>query len=256
MYYRRLPKFEHLAPKSIEEAVSLIQDHRRDGKIIAGGTIVIHQMKERVGVCKFLISLKSVQGMDRIRFDEKEGLRIGALTNLKSVAESEVVREKYKILADACKLLGTPQKRTMGTIGGNICCKFPTAETVPVLIALGAEVRIIGAEGERLVAVQDVNKSLKQGELLSEICIPALPAGTTGGYVKFATRDRFDYATASAAVAITSKNGSCEDIRIAIGGVAAKRAEKAESVMKGNKITKEIIDKVARTASEEVPCLL
>ncbi|MFH1487888.1 MAG: FAD binding domain-containing protein [Pseudomonadota bacterium] len=250
MYYRRLPKFEYLAPKSVEEVCSLLQERKGGARVSAGGTIVVHRMKERVGVRKFLIGLKAVADLDFIDFDPSSGLKIGTMASLQSVADSPVVKKRFAILARACAELGTPQIRAMGTIGGNLCAKFPTAETVPVLIALGAKARIWNAEGDRMVPIDALNKDLKQADLLTEIHVPTPDLQSGWGYEKYALRERLDYATVAAAVVMTSKGGVCADVVIALGGVPSKRAAQAEKAVKGQKKTARVIEKAAQAASK------
>lgn len=249
-YYRRLPEFEYLAPKGVEEALSLLERHQGDVRIVAGGTIVIHRMKERIGVRRFLMGLKKLPDLDYIRFDPSSGLRIGAMAGLQSVADSPVVREKYGLLSTTCAMLGTPQIRNMGTIGGNVSCKLPAAETVPALIALGAEARVISKDGERMIPLELLNMELKQTELLLEIRVPALSANKSWGYEKFGVRQKYDYATASAAVVMSADKGTTKEIRIAIGGVPSKRMEAAEAVIQSRKITEALIEEAAQAASE------
>ena len=250
MYYRRLPRFEYLAPKSIEEANSWLQNYKGDARVTAGGTIVVHRMKERIGVRRYLIGLKNIPELDAISFDESSGLKIGAMATLQSVADSPVVVEKYGILSNACAGLGTAHIRNMGTIGGNVCSKFPAAETVPALVALGATARVVSAEGERTMPVEDLNKELKQTDLLTEICVPASSGSKKWGYEKFAVRERLDHATSSAAVVILSGNGACEDCRIALGGVPSKRAKEAEDLLRGQAITDSLVEEAAQIASQ------
>jgi carbon-monoxide dehydrogenase medium subunit len=250
MYYRRLPKFEYLAPKSIEEAGSMLQEYKGDAKVTAGGTIVVHRMKERIGVRKVLIGLKKIPELDSITFDAFSGLRIGAMATLQSVADSPLIMEKYDLLSKVCAVLGTPHIRNMGTIGGNVSCKLPAAETVPALIALCAEAKLVSTDGERMVPIEDLNKELKQTDLLTEICVPASSANKMWGYEKFAVREKLDYAVASAAVVILSGNGTCEDCRIALGGVPSKRATEAERMLKGQAITNGLVEDAANKASQ------
>jgi len=235
----------------VDEASALLQTHKGNARVTAGGTIVVHRMKERIGVRNYLLGLKAIEGLDDIAFDGASGLRIGAMASLQSLAESPVVRENFEILATACGKLGTPQIRNMGTIGGNVCSKFPEAETVPVLIALGAEAKIVNGSGEKKVALEDLNKELKQTDLLTEIFVPTPAPHTKWGYEKFAIRERLDYATAAAAVVIIRSNGICEDVRIAIGGVSAKRATQAENVLKGQSKTEAVIKAAAEEASKK-----
>ena len=253
MYYRRLPQFEYLAPRSVEEACSLLQKYEGETRIKAGGTIVIHRMKERIGVPKYLMSLKAINDFDHITFDKSTGIKIGAMASLQSIADSTVVKEKSGMLAVVCRKLGTPQIRNMGTIGGNIASRFATAETVPALIALGAEAKIVTTNGEKTVAIENLYKELKEEELITEIRVPALASGTKGGYQKFAIRERLDYATVSAAVVMVIDKGICKDIKIALGGVTfpTMRAKRAEEAVKGKTITDSLIEKAAQVASED-----
>ena len=253
MYYRRLPRFEYLAPKSIEEAVSMLKEHKGEAGIMAGGTIVIHNMKERVAVRKYLIGLKAIPNLDYVTFDKARGIAIGCMASLQSVADSPVVKERFENLAIACGKHSTPQIRNMGTLGGNVCCKFPTAEALPALVALEAEAKITTASGDKTVAVEDLYKEMKGTELLTEISIPTPASGTKCGYQKYAIRRGMDYATVCASVTLTLQNGSCQDIKIALGGVtlATMRARKAEGVLRGQKITDTAIEESAKEASED-----
>ena len=252
MYYRRLPKFEHLAPVNVAKACSLLQEHKGEARVMAGGTIVISTMKDRVGVRKYLIGLKTIPDLDYITFDESHGLRIGTMANLQSIGDSLAVKGRFEPLATACAGLGTPQIRNMGTIGGNMCCRFPTAEVVPPLIALGAEAKIAAGGGGRTVTVESLYKELKEPELLTEIHVPTLPPSSWGVYQKYTIREGMDYATVSVAVVMTSGNGVCQDVRIALGGVATTsvRAREAEDITKQKTVTDSVIAEAARVASE------
>ena len=253
MYYRRLPRFEYLAPKSIEEAVSMLKEHKGEARIMSGGTIVIHNMKERVGVRKYLVGLKAIPNLDFVTFDKARGLTIGCMASLQSVADSPVVKERFQNLAVACGKLGTPQIRNMGTLGGNVCCKFPTAEAVPALVALEAEAKITTASGDKTVAVEDLYKELKGTELVTEIHVPIPPLGAKGSYQKYTIREGMDYATVCAAVQMTLTNGSCQDIRIVLGGATlpSMRSKRAEETIMGQSLTDSVVEKAAQAASED-----
>ena len=253
MYYRRLPHFEYLAPRSVEEACSQLQKYKGETRIMAGGTIVIHRMKERIALPKYLMSLKAIKNLDHITFDGSAGIKIGAMASLQSISDSTVVKDKSEILALVCRKLGTPQIRNMGTIGGNIASRFATAETVPALIALEAEAKIVSTGGEKTVAIENLYKELKEEELITEIRVPPLASGMKGGYQKFAIRERLDYATVSAAVVMVIDKGICKDIKIALGGVTfpTMRAKRAEEEVEGKPITDSLIEKAAQAASED-----
>jgi carbon-monoxide dehydrogenase medium subunit len=253
MYYRRLPQFKYLAPKSVEEACSILQKYGTEARVMAGGTIVLHRMKERVYSPKYLMSLKAIRDLNYITFDRATGLGIGAMASLESIADSSTVKEKYEMLALVCKKIGTPQIRNMGTIGGNVSTKFATAETLPALIAHGAEARIASAGKERKVPIENLFRELKDGELVTEIHVPTPKAGTKGGCEKFAMREKYDYATVSAVVVTTLSKGVCQDIKIALGGVTfpSMRAKRAEEVVKGKTITDQLINEASQVASED-----
>ena len=251
-YYRRLPKFEYLDPKTRDEAIAMLDSRKGEIRILAGGTIVVHQMKERIGNRPFLMSLKLIKDLDYISFDDKKGLSIGAMASLQSIADSPVVQEKYSLLAKACRALGTPQLRNMGTIGGNLACRFSTAEVVPVLIVLGAEMGVVGSEGNRTVALEDLFKELKNTELLADIRVPLPLTQAKWGYQKFAVRDHYDFATVSAATVVNRAAGKCTDVRIALGGVtlATMRAKESEKLLSGKAVTEDLIAQATQLASE------
>lgn len=251
-YYRRLPKFEYLAPKTVEDALAILGSKKSDVRITSGGTIVIHRMKERIGNRPFLMSLKEIKDLNYIKFNNKKGLSIGPTSSLQSIADSPIVNEKFSVLADACRKLGTPQLRNMGTIGGNLSCRFATAETIPVLIALGAAASIAGSEGARTVSIEDFYKELKDGELLTEISVPLPNANAKWGYRKFAVREHYDFATVSAAAVVNIDKGKFADVRLALGGVTlpTMRAKESEKLLSGKSVKDDMIVKAAQLASE------
>jgi CO/xanthine dehydrogenase FAD-binding subunit len=209
-------------------------------------------MKERIAVRPYLIGIQAVAGLDSITYDGKTGLRVGAMARLQAIAESADVKKGCGLLSMVCTQLGTPQIRNMGTIGGNVASRFATAETVPALIALGAETKVLTATGEKAVAIEDLYKELKDGDLITEIHIPASAATTTTGYKKFAVRERFDYATVAAAVIMSMDGKTCKDIKIGLGGVTLQtmRAKAAEEALKGQALTDALIEKAAGVAAD------
>ncbi len=250
-YYRRLPPFEYVAPKSLHEAASFLQAHQADTRVMSGGTIVLHRLKERIGRKKYLMSLKGIRGLDGIASSSSE-LKLGAMTLLQAVADAPAVKKGCGMLALACARLGTPQIRAMGTIGGNIACNLATAETVPVLMALGGEATLMGGKGSRMVSVEKLYKELKDGDLVAEVLVP-LVKGQRWGYEKWAVRERFDYCIVSAAVTMTVAGKMCKDVRIGLGGVTlpTRRADRAEDVLKGQPLTDKRIDEAANVAAED-----
>jgi carbon-monoxide dehydrogenase medium subunit len=171
------------------------------------------------------------------------------------------VKEELSSLWDAVNVMASPQIRTLGTIGGNLCSAMPSADTAPPLIALGASLRIMGPRGERTLPVEQFFKgpgesALKPGEILSEILIPKRLAGSGGAYLKLMRRSAMDLAQVGVAVCVTSDPAEkkiCREARIALGAVARTpiRTPKAEGVLINKEITKDIARETGKTAAQE-----
>lgn len=251
-YYRRLPQFDYVAPKSLDEACSFLKAHAAETRVMAGGTITLHRMKERIGVKKYVMSLKAIPNLDEIRASKDGKLSIGPMASIQSVADSRVVQKQSALLAGACSIHSTPQIRTMGTIGGNVACNLATAEMVPVLSALGSQAKLTSAAGSRTVLVEELYKELKDGEILAEILVP-VAKDTKTGYEKWAMRKRFDYATVSAATVLSISGKKCTAARIALGGVTlpTRIPKRAQDMLKGQTVTDALIEQVAEAAAKE-----
>lgn len=254
-----LPKFEYLAPKNIRETCKLLSKYQGQAKVIAGGTDLLVKMKDRGLTPQYLIGIKNVTSLDYINYDTVSGLRIGALTNHHSLANSPIIREKFAILSKAAAEIGTPQIRNMGTIGGNLCNAVPSADTASPLIALKATVKLVSSKRERTVALEKFfvgpgETALKADELLTEIQVPNLTPRTGGTYLKLYSRGAVDIATVGIAVILTiGKNETCDSARIVLAAVAPTplRAKGAEEIIKGKKIENGIVEKAAQAAAEE-----
>jgi len=253
----RLPRFEYVAPGTLEEACSFLAKHREEAFPFAGGTDLFVKMKQRRIVPGFLVNLKHIPGMDFIEYDEAKGLRMGALVTIQSLKNSVVVKRHFKVLAEAAGVESSVQIRNVATLGGNIANASPAADAPLALIALGASLILRGPGGPREVLLEDFflgpGKSVLQvGEIISEIRIPPSWARTGGTYIKHAIR-RTDIAIVSVAVVIRLAKDLCEDARIALGSVAPTgfRAKKAEQWLKEKMITEELAGEAARVAAEE-----
>lgn len=260
MYLRRLPKFEYLAPKTVEEACSLLQEHRGKAKVMAGGTDLLPKMKQRRIVPQYLIGLRGIPDLDDIVYSEAEGLRIGALATHRSIVDSPVINEKFGLLATACHKVGTPQIRNMGTIGGNICNAGPSQDAIPPLLALDAKLKLVGLQGERIIPLEDFltgpfETVLDEAELLTEVQVPTPPPRSAGCYqwlTKITTGDETLVGVA-ALVVLDSGGGVLSDIRIALCSVAPTpiRARRAEDVLRGKRIEGGLVEEAAQVAAAE-----
>jgi carbon-monoxide dehydrogenase medium subunit len=260
MFIRRLPRFDYHAPTSISEALDCLSRYGTRAKVLAGGTDLLVSMKKRESPPEHLVNLKGIEGLRAIRYDARDGLRIGSLATIGDIERSRVVKEKFAVLWDAVNVMAAPQVRNLGTLGGNLCSAVPSADTAPPLIALGASVRLVGTKGERSLPVESLFKgpgesALQADEILLEVLVPNPPKSSGGAYFKCMRRNAMDLALAGSAVflRLNELRNRCEEARVALGAVAPTplRAFGAERVLLGKEINEEVAAKAGETASEE-----
>jgi carbon-monoxide dehydrogenase medium subunit len=251
--------FEYLPPKTLKEALTLLDEHQDECKVIAGGQSLLILMRQGLLAPEYLIDIKGVSELDYIKSDAKEGLRIGALTTHRTIEKSPAMKNGFGILAEMEHSLASIQTRNWGTIGGNLCHGEPAGDPAPVLIALNATLTTAGLQGERSMALEDFfvdyfETALEPAELLTEIQVPAVPPHTGTAYTKFNIIEH-DIATVGVAVSITlnSGDGKCRDARIVVGacGPTPIRAKQAEEVLRGKKITDKRLKEAGQEASQE-----
>ena len=258
---RKIKEFEYFAPSTLSEVISLLTQYEGNAKIFAGGTDLLIQMKQRKLAPEYLIDIKNISELNYIKHNEDEGLKIGALVTHSSLANSEIIQEKFNILAEASLAVGSVQTRNRGTIVGNICTSSPSADTPPALIALDANLKLISKKGERVVKIKDFflnpfKNIIKEAELITEIQILNLPSNTGSAYLWLPKITALDETLVGVGVVITfddAEDNVCTDVRIALGSVAPTpmRAEMAENFLKGKRINDCIIKQAAEIASNE-----
>ena len=257
-----LPEFEWLEPDSVAEVCALLAESAEETAVLAGGTDLLTRMKQRRALPRRLINIKKIPGLDRIVQDESGGLRIGALTTISAIEASHLIGRAFPAPQQAAAVLGTAQIRNTGTLGGNLANASPSAEFAPPLLTLGASLRCSGSAGERLVPMEQFivapgKTVLAKGELLTEVRLPAQPAGARGIYLKHSLR-RMDVAIASAALLLILEGDLCTEARIALGAVAPVpfRAKQAEAMLTGQRLggdarARELLEAVAQMAAAE-----
>ena len=259
-FYRRLPKFDYVKPRSLEEVLNLLGDGR-NGKyrVYAGGTDMIPKLRGRmIKTPEVLVDLKGIPDMDNIHWDNNKGLRIGALATIFSVVHAPIVKEKYPVLAMAANSIASIQVQNRGTIVGNICNAVPSADSAPALLCLGAKLVCRNRQGERTVDLNTffrgpAETDLDPTEIVTEIQVPAMPDGGRGVYLKLSPRSRMDLAVVGVGTVVSMEDRTFQDVRIGLGAVAPTpiRAKKAEVFLTGAKVDDETILSAANTASEE-----
>lgn len=253
-----LPKFTYLEPKTLEEASRLAKEMDGKCKLMAGGTDIIVAMKEKHIAPEYIIDLKRIPGMDYLDYDPEGGLKIGALTSLRTIERSQLVKEKYKAVAEAAHYVASTQVRSKGTMVGNLVNASPSADTVPILLAADAILHVYNAEtGERKISMSDFyvgfkKTALKAGDIVTEITIPVLKENQKAAYIKHAVRKAMDLAIVGVAAIVTMEENICKDAKIALGAVAinAMRAEEAENILIGKELTEEVLEEAATAAME------
>lgn len=231
--------FEYLRPKTIPEAISLLERYGEDAKILSGGQSLIPMMKFRLARPGYLVDINRISGLSYIR--EEDGyLKIGGLTREADLEASPLIHTKYHILADTSRVIADPQIRNMATLAGNLAHGDPANDHPATMLALRAEIVTAGPKGERVIPIDIFFVSLfttqlEHGEIVTEIRIPTPPPHSGGAYFKL-ERKVGDFATAAVAAQLTLDDaGACASAGIGLTNVGGTpiRARKAEAFLRG-----------------------
>lgn len=252
-----LPDFEYHAPKSLTEVCALLKDMGAGAKVLAGGTDVLHKMKSGKLTPTALVSLKNLDGLRPIRYEQSRGVVIGALATQNDVVNSPVLQERYRSVSEAAHRMASQQIRNLGTVGGNIVNAVPSADLPPILIALGATIRLVGSGGERTMPldaffVEPASCVIECDEVLTEIVIPDSPL-TGSHYIKFGLRRSGALAVAGAAVAVRVEGDRVAEARVALASCAPRviRSPAAENYLAGKKPTDEVLEEAGLRAEAD-----
>lgn len=292
----RLPPFTYLMPRSLTEAVSMIANHGpEEAMVVAGGTDLYPNMKRRQFEPKILVGLRHLHELRALSGNARDGVTLGAGMTLTHISQQRDIVTGYPALATAAGLVSTPQLRNMGTLGGNLCvdtrCNYynqtywwrqaigfcmkkdgetcwvapgsarcwavSSSDTAPVLVALKAQVRLVGPAGERLLPVHDLYRDdgmvylgKRADEILTDILVPQA-AGLATVYIKVRRRGAFDFPILGVAVALRlDDTGVCTEARVVLGAVASAPlvAAEAAAVLVGQRLTPDVIDTAAQVA--------
>ena len=252
--------FEYFAPTSVDEALSLLSEHGDDAKILAGGHSLIPAMKLRLAEPAVLIDIQRVEGLKGI--SESDGkLVIGALATHHELESSDLVNRRVPILAQTASEIGDVQVRNKGTIGGSLSHADPAADWPATILALDAELKIVGSGGERVVKATDFfeelyTTALEADEILTEICVNIPGENTTGTYLKL-HQVASGFALTGVATVLTKSGDVCENIAVGITGVSdvPYRASEVESALAGRALTADNIAAAAERAADGVDIL-
>ncbi len=297
----RLPTFTYRAPKTVDEAVSILAAEGPEAAPVAGGTDLYPNMKRRHQTPSVLVGLRGIRALSERSGNPESGLRIGAGMSLTRVCEDPVVKTHYAGLARAVQSISTPLLRNMGTLGGNLCldtrCNYynqnyewrkaigfcmkrdgdtcwvarsspkclavSSSDSVPLLVALKARAVLVGPQGEREVAVEEMfhNDGIRYltktpDELLTAVVLPPIGGRRRGDllwratYWKLRRRGAFDFPVLGVAGCLWMDGPRVEEARIVIGGVASAplRQPETEQALRGQVLEEEVIEAAAKLA--------
>src|SRR5437899_5935363 len=247
--------FEYHAPKTMDEALSLLDGLGEDAKILAGGQSLIPLLKLRFASPAHLVDINGIKELDFI--EEGDGtLRIGPLFRHKAAERSSLLASRYHVMADAAPQIADPIIRNRGTIAGSVAHADPSGDWGTVLLALDAELVLRSKSGSRTVKARDFfsgpfSTVLEPTEVLSEIRIPAARPQTGGAYLKL-ERKVGDVATVAVAVHLQMDDGKVRSAGIGLTAVGPQnlKAERAEAALRGARLDDATIKQAAALAAE------
>ena len=247
--------------KSVDDAVALRLNHP-EADIIAGGSDVLVQMREGKRAGHALISIYLLDELRGVSLDDDGTIRIGSLTSFSHITNHPIIQEKIGVLGEAVDMVGGPQIRNIGTIGGNTCNGVTSADSASTLHAWEAVIELTGPEGIRLVPIRDFylragKVDIRPGEIETAVLIPKESwENTKGYYFKYAMRNAMDIATTgcSVNVRLSPDKKTFERVRIAYGVAAPVpvRAPSAEALLNGKAVTMENAEKFALAVLQDI----
>jgi 4-hydroxybenzoyl-CoA reductase subunit beta len=291
-----LPEFEFIQPQSLQEACSILEGHDRKAAILAGGTALMVSLRYRLSKPAVVIGLKGLTALDYVTRNGSGGLAIGSMVTLETLERMPLILNDCPPLAQAVKLVAVPPIRNKATVGGNLCLdtrciyynqsefwrssvkacfkrggdvchaveKGRRCQAVyqgdlgPVLLALGAQVKIVSAKGEKVIPLGEFFTGrgekpnvLKPDEILAEVQIPPLGDRATSVYEKLRVREGLDFPMAGVAVmVIKTPDGTIEQAKVVLGAVGSSPAEvpKAATLLQGHKLTDDLLQSVSQEA--------
>ncbi|MGE4609290.1 MAG: xanthine dehydrogenase family protein subunit M [Myxococcota bacterium] len=247
---------EYAAPTTVDDAVSALAGGGVS-QPFAGGTDLMVQMRSAAPCEQKLVDIKRIPELASIELDSS-GLRLGAAVSCWEVSQHKGLREAFPGLVEAAELIGSIQIQNRATVGGNLCNASPAADTVPALIAVGAECVIAGSGGRRTLPVTDFvtgpgTTVLGADELLVELVVPAIAVGTADAYLRFIPRGEMDIAVVGAGVSLTlSADGTCTAARVALGAVGptAFSVPAAADALVGTSLDEAALERAAAAARD------
>ena len=253
-----MARFDYLEPHSLDEALRMLEKHGARARLVAGSTDFLVRWRTGFWRPETVICMQHVPGLDGLRFNDDDGLSIGAMVTVQDIEQDATVRRRYPALAAGAAAFAGVQVRNLATVIGNVCNASPAGDTLPALLAYGAQCRIVSSSGERWAPLTEVfvgpgQTAVEAGEIMTEIRLPTPPPNTGGLYIKHSPRGAMDIsAVGVGSVVSIGSDGTCASVRIALGAVAPTpiRAFGAEGRLVGQVPNDANIAEAARLAAQ------
>jgi carbon-monoxide dehydrogenase medium subunit len=248
--------FDYYVADSVTEAVQLLERHP-GASLLAGGHSLIPLLKLRLGRPPAVIDIGRIGALRGFRRQGPD-IRVGCLTTHADLAGSPTMQDFCPLLSEVTGLIGDPQVRNRGTIGGSVAHAEPAADLPAALTALGASFRATGPRGQRTIAVSDFfqgvfETSLESNEILTDVVVPVRQEGQGMAYAKF-PHPASRFAVIGAAAMLTVQNGRCQSASIALGGLVPRpvRAGRVEQALAENTLSEAAITEAAALVVEDL----
>ncbi|MFN3150031.1 FAD binding domain-containing protein [Bremerella sp.] len=249
--------FTYHAPRTVAEAVDLLASAGGKSVLLAGGTDILVQLRENLQHADHVIDIKQIEELSKLERTSEGGLYLGAAVTCSQVLESPLA-DKFTALRDAAQIIGGWQIQSRATIGGNLCNSSPAADSIPALMALGAEVEFATPSGKQTCPASEFcigpGKNVMNGQgLLLSMTLPSLGETSGSAYERFIPRYEMDIAVASAGSYVElAEDGTIAKARIALGAVGPKAilAEDVAASLTGKSPSDDVIEEVAREAAK------
>lgn len=244
------------SPSTIDDAVALLAAETGDARVLAGGTDLLVRLRAGHIEPDLVVDIKRIAAMRGIAAEDG-GFRIGAAVSCAELGEHPDVAKLWPGVVEAANLIGSTQVQGRCTVVGNLCNASPAADSVPAMVAAGATVRIVGPNGRRDVAVEEVatgpgSTCLARDEIVESVFLPSRPARSGDAYLRFIPRTEMDIAVVGAGVSLTlDETGTCQAARVALGAVAERvlLVEEAAGTLVGTTVDDAALENLAAAAS-------
>jgi carbon-monoxide dehydrogenase medium subunit len=252
------PAFEYVVPDSVDAALSVLQEHGDEAKILAGGQSLIPAMNYRLVQPTMLVDINRLEELDYIKADEDGGLKIGAMTRHRKLETDQLVLKSSPILHETIPHISHPQIRNRSTLGGSLVHADPAAELPVIALATDAVVKVKSSTGEREIPAEDFffgifMTDIEPEEMLVEVILPQMPPGTGWSFMEISRRSG-DYAMMGVAAMITTDDqGVCASAKLVYlnAGDGPVVAPESADMLTGEKMSAAIFEAVAEKAGEE-----